>query len=108
MITCMFCKNDKDLISLHKDLAVHGCQLCHAIFTINTKTQEITHVSFVSKENPDKTFLIELNYRDNITTIYSVPLSYSEDMKVVFSVNSILHITPQNFKDKIKTYILFS
>jgi urease alpha subunit len=104
----MFCKNDKELVALHKDLSVHGCLQCNTIFTINNKTQEITHVSFVSKENPDKTFLIELNYRDNITIIKSVPLSYSEDMKVVYSVNSILHITPQNFKSKIKTYILFS
>ena len=108
MITCMFCKNDKELISLHKDLSVHGCQKCNTIFTINNKTQEIINVSFVLKENPDNTFLIELNYLRNTTTIRSVPLSYSEDIKVVFSVNSILNITPQNFKDKIKTYILFS
>ena len=108
MITCTFCKNDEPLLSLYKDCSVLGCQTCNTCFTINNKTEEITHVSFVSKDNPDNTFLIELNYRDNMTTIRSVPLSYSEDMKVVYSVNSILPITPQNFKSKIKTYILFS
>jgi len=107
MITCVFCKNNKELIYLAKDLPVYGCKNCHTMFTINNETQEITHISFVSKENPDNTFIIELNYRDNKTTIRSVPLSYSGDMKVVYSVDSILPITPQNFKDKIKTYVLF-
>ncbi len=78
------------------------CKQCNVDFY--TSKNNIQTIKFVTVKENDKYYRIWVSFKYNETSIY---LINNNGTNIVTRFNNIINFTPNNLKNKLKTYLLF-
>lgn len=110
---CQYCNNicAKGYFNRQQPLRWWECNTCHVSFLVNAKG-DIDTVELKSEEEDEKFYTVNLFLNKNTSSISvwnKVQNTKSQyTVNNIVTINQVIEITPINFQDKLKTYIIFS
>jgi hypothetical protein len=85
-----------------------SCSKCRMFYCYNIVNDFLSEVRFESKMTRG-TYVLCLRYISKETRIIKLPVQPNDTLVDIYCIPEIVQgITPQNIKDKIKTYLVFS
>ena len=108
MKNCTFCHSDLDHQGQNTLDDWWSCFTCRIFYCYNIVNDFLSEVRFESKMSRG-TYVLCLRYISQETRIIKMPAEPDDTMIDIYCIPGIVQgITPQNIKDKIRTYLVFS
>lgn len=112
-MNCTFCNNELILTAIstenidYDDIFEYYCDCCPVSVSFfinkNFKNNEIASCTLYSNEWRIPFYQLDLDYVYSKSTLIYIDRNYKAS--TIFSIDSILNITPYNFNKKLKLYI---
>jgi len=114
-MNCIFCNNQTIITSQNNKQIFHHCESCSPFAYFVSKNNELTKIFFYSSdEKLGPAYRIYVLLDQNKTLIQWVNQEevngewLIQDEKPILAINKIVNVTPDNFHNKLKTYLVFS